>query len=165
MTTESPFHSDVRRILGDTEYEIVCAKAAILDRLMQRLHVAFVDDTRRFYLSPENGPKCDDGPAPEAPPDAPTAPEPAPAAQPGPTPTPSADELLSPPVRRGRGRPRKVQPEPGAVPSPQPGPELESADIGADRASDDDFFAAAPEPATAPNDDADDAPDFLDGLD
>lgn len=152
---------ELRSILYRAQIKLAQLKASLYDELVHDIewHLADLDmDAQRT-----RGPIV--ATAPEAPPDAPTAPEPAAAAQPDPTPTPSADELLSPPVRRGRGRPRKVQPEAGAVPSPQPGPELESADIGADRASDDDFFAPAPEPATAQNDDADDAPDFLDGLD
>lgn len=150
---------ELRAILNRNALKLAQLKASLYDELVHDLEWHLADlamDAER-----ERGPIV--ATAPEAPPDAPTAPEPAPAAQPDPTPTPSADELLSPPMRRGRGRPRKVQPEPGAVPSPQPGPEL--TDEPADRASDDDFFAAAPEPATAPNDDADDAPDFLDGLD
>lgn len=150
---------ELRAILHRAQIKLAQLKASLYDELVHELewHLADLDmDAQR-----ERGPIV--AVAPEAPPDAPTAPEPAPAAQPDPTPTPSAEELLSPPVRRPRGRPRKVQSEPGAVPVPTPGPGV--ADEVEDRASDDDFFAPAPESAPAQNDDADDVPDFLDGLD
>lgn len=150
---------ELRSILYRAQLKLAQLKASLYDELIHDIewHLAELDmDAQRT-----RGPIV--AVTPEAPPDAPTAPEPAPAAQPDPTPTPSADELLSPPVRRPRGRPRKVQPEAGAVPSPQPGPGV--ADEPAYRASDEDFFAPAPEPSTAQNDDADDVPDFLDGLD
>jgi hypothetical protein len=134
MSTETPFHQDMRRILGDTEYEIVCAKAAILDRLMERLHGAFVEDTRRYYLSPDAAPPTAT-PAPEQIVEPAVEPTQAPATLPE-SPADEADALPpAAPVRRGRGRPRKATaPEAEAVPADEA--QADEAPAAADGVSD-----------------------------
>jgi len=149
MPTETALHTRMREILGDAQYQVMSAKAAILDILIERVHGALVDETRRHDVP--TGPAPTPDPISEPVQTVTSSPAPAPAAAPAAEP----DDLLASTPRATRGRPRK--PRGTDAPQTEPAPVVEAAPEGED-------LFAEPTPAAAEVAPEDEGEDFFGGL-